>query len=172
MFLKAVSGSALASIQIRIRIGHFWLIRIRIQAWKNNKFYRWKKIVILLIVKTCNAFFPRPPWRTWVLRHSKENSKHFKTIHFFTLFFNCGSLLSTWFRTRMRILDSDLDPDPADQNQCVSMRIRIHNTALKLPSNGFSCMFLQHGVPPAPQADVLNYWIHCRKDTTLQCWNF
>ncbi len=69
-------------------------------------------------LENTNIFIPKPPRRTSKLyrslQPSKENIQQFKTKHFFTFNFLC-------------IIFAHLDPDPADQNQCWSIRIRIDN---------------------------------------------
>ncbi len=63
-------------------------------------------------------------WRTSSLSYRrrlqplKEKINQFKTVYFLTVFFF------------VCVIFAHLDPnlDPADQNQCESMRIRIHNT--------------------------------------------
>ncbi len=47
----------------------------------------------------------------------KKNTQHFKTWNFLTSFFFCVCMIFAL-----------LNQDPADQNRCGSMRIRIHNT--------------------------------------------
>jgi hypothetical protein len=66
-------------------------------------------------LKNCILFVSKPPREG--LQPSNENIQHFKPfLHFFQLWVIFALL--------------DTNPDPVDQNQCGSIRIRIHNTGV------------------------------------------
>ena len=61
-----------------------------------------------------------PKWLSTLVLLSNFKFELIKIVKFWVI-------LLSWIR--IRILNADPDPDPADQNKCGSMRIRIRNTA-------------------------------------------
>jgi hypothetical protein len=90
----------------------------RVLMTKNCKMLQLEKITFFYQKFQYTYFSPclhegRPSYRE-SLQLSKENTQHFKKIHFFTYFF-CLSFSATWIRIWIRILSANLDP--SNQNQ-------------------------------------------------------
>jgi hypothetical protein len=96
-------------------------MRIRVQTFDDQQLYnviiRLKKI--MFVMKNCNIFIPRPQAFIPHLKRSPNTSKYYIYSHFWEINF------------------AFLELDSADQNQCGSIQIRIHNTyVLKSPLAG------------------------------------
>ncbi len=116
--------SALVSMRIQL----FRLMRIRIQgfddrkskiiySWQNGLF--WSKIAIYLSLGLHKGRLKIQDKSS----SSKDNIQHFKTWNFFTF---VGHL------NIFALLDPDLHSHSTNQNECGSVRTRIHITALNV----------------------------------------
>ncbi len=74
------------------------------------------------------------------LQPSKKNIQPLKALIFSIFFFYiCGLFLPSWVRFSFIVPIANPDPDEAEQNQCGSIRIQVHNTAIKLINQSMVC---------------------------------
>jgi hypothetical protein len=101
----------------------------RILIAKNGKILQLKKFLFLnkkkiAVYLSLGLYEGRQSYReVFSPQQRTSSSSNMKFLHFFLF---CGSYLLSWILLRMSITNTDVDLDPADQNQCESMRIRTH----------------------------------------------
>jgi hypothetical protein len=129
-FLKAVSGSALASIQIRIQILYFWscVSLSRILMIKNVKVLQLKKFIIFFILKLAmHLSLGLQEERTQTLKREHQALQNNKFLYLLLLLRVTFVHLVPGPDAQL-IPISDPDPDPVDHYQCGSMRITYCTT--------------------------------------------
>jgi hypothetical protein len=92
--------------------------RVLTSGERKLKILQPKKILHFLI-KNCNLLIPGPPYRTSKLQEKSSSLSYTSKL----ALSSCWSVWPSWIRIRIRIPITD--PDPAYQNKCGFVRIRI-----------------------------------------------